>query len=160
MAFWLFKTEPESYSFDDLMREPNRATDWDGVRNYQARNTLRDDVKRGDGVLIYHSSTDSPAIVGIAEVIQEAHPDPTAFDPKSPYFDPKSKPDAPTWVQVTIRGDRALDAPISLAAIRTIPALARMDLLRKGNRLSIQPVTAAEWNTLLKYKSPIKPKKG
>ncbi len=160
MPYWLFKTEPESYSFGDLMNEPDRSTGWDGVRNYQARNTLRDDVKPGDGVLIYHSSTSEPAIVGVAEVTRGGHPDPTAFDPKDAHFDPKSDPAAPTWYQVTIRAVAELPTPLTLAALRALPGLERLDLLRKGNRLSIQPVRAQEWALIVKSARKPTRKKG
>jgi predicted RNA-binding protein with PUA-like domain len=161
MAYWLFKAEPNCYSFADLMAEPDRSTGWDGVRNFQARNFLRDQVKMGDGVLFYHSNGDPPAIAGIAEVVNEGHADPTAFDPNDEHYDPKSDPDAPTWIQVSIRGVRALDPPLELPFLRTVPALAKMELLRKGSRLSIQPVTADEWKAVLalssgKKKSPKK----
>jgi predicted RNA-binding protein with PUA-like domain len=149
MAYWLFKSEPECFSFADLMAAKDRTTGWDGVRNFQARNMLRDQVKLGDLVLFYHSNADPPAIAGIAEVVREAHPDPTAFDPKADHYDPKSVADKPTWFQVAIRGVRAIDPPIGLPKLRTIPALSGMELLRKGSRLSIQPVSAAEWETVL-----------
>jgi predicted RNA-binding protein with PUA-like domain len=149
MAYWLFKSEPECFSFADLMACPKRTTGWDGVRNYQARNFLRDSVKKGDGVLFYHASADPPSIAGIAEVVKESHPDPTAFDPKAQHFDPKSDPKDPTWVQVSIRGLRAIDPPLGLPHLRTIAALGKMELLRKGSRLSIQPVTAQEWAAVL-----------
>ncbi len=112
MAYWLFKTEPTSYSFADLMAEPDRTTGWDGVRNYQARNLLRDHVQVGDGVLFYHSSADPPCIAGIAEVVRAAHPDPTAFDRQAGHYDPKSDPSNPTWYQVSIKGVRAIDPPL------------------------------------------------
>ena len=149
MKHWLFKSEPESYAFSHLMKERGRSTGWDGVRNYQARNFLRDDVQVGDGVLFYHSSCDVPGIVGIAEVTRASHPDPTAFDPKDHHYDPKSQKDAPTWYQVTIRGVRAIDPPLTMPQLRAVPALAKMELLRKGSRLSIQPVRPAEWKAIL-----------
>jgi predicted RNA-binding protein with PUA-like domain len=156
-SYWLFKSEPSCYSFADLLAEPDRTTGWDGVRNFQARNYLRDQVKQGDGVLFYHSSADPPAIAGIAEVVREAHPDPTAFDPAAEHFDPRSDPASPTWFQVTIRAVRAIDPPIPLPVLRGVPALAGMELLRKGSRLSIQPVTPAEWKAILKLaESPSK----
>jgi predicted RNA-binding protein with PUA-like domain len=147
MAYWLFKSEPESYSYADLERDGS--TGWNGVRNYQARNYLRDSIQVGDGVLFYHSNADPAAVVGIAEVIEAAHADPSAFDPDSDYHDPKSKPDAPTWFQVTIKPVRSVDPPLSLARLREVPALARMELLRKGSRLSVQAVTDAEWKAVL-----------
>lgn len=143
--YWLLKTEPATFSFDDLMRAPRRTTGWDGVRNYQARNLMRDEMQEGDGVFIYHSSTDVPAVVGIAEVARSAYPDAKALDKKSPYYDAKSTTDNPIWFQVDVRGVEAMPAPVSLAEMRATPVLEGMSLLRKGNRLSVQPVTAAEW---------------
>ena len=149
MAYWLFKSEATCFSFADLEAEPGRSTGWDGVRNYQARNFLRDDVKVGDGVLFYHSNADSPGIAGIAEVTRPAHPDPTAFEPDAQHFDPKSDPKSPTWVQVEIGAVRSIDPPLGLPKLRTVPALANMELLRKGSRLSIQPVRPEEWDAIL-----------
>ena len=148
MAYWLFKSEPNCFSFDDLSAAPQRTTDWDGVRNFQARNFLRDEVKRGDGVLYYHSNANPPVIAGFAEVVADGHPDPTAFDPSADHFDPKSNPESPTWFQVSIRAVAALDPPLELPALRTIAALSGMELLRKGSRLSIQPVSEAEWDAI------------
>jgi predicted RNA-binding protein with PUA-like domain len=150
MAYWLFKSEPNCFSFADLMAEPGRTTGWDGVRNFQARNMLRDQVRKGDRVLFYHSSADPPAIAGIAEVVKEGHADPTAFDPKAEHYDPRSNKEDPTWFQVSIRGIRAIDPPLGLPQLREVAALAGMELLRKGSRLSIQPVTAAEWESIMK----------
>lgn len=150
MAYWLFKSEPSSFSFDDLLTAPDRTTGWDGVRNYQARNFLRDQVKQGDGILFYHSGAEPPCIAGTARVVREAHPDPTAFDPDSKYFDPKSKRESPTWFQVSIRAGEPFDPPLDLPGLRSIPELADMELLRKGSRLSVQPVTESEWKTILK----------
>jgi predicted RNA-binding protein with PUA-like domain len=149
MAYWLFKSEPNCYSFADLLAAPDRTTGWDGVRNFQARNFLRDEVKVGDGVLFYHSSADPPAIAGIAEVVRAGHPDPTAFDPTADHYDPKSDPANPTWIQVAICAVRAIDPPLGLPLLRTVSALNSMELLRKGSRLSIQPVSAAEWDAVL-----------
>ncbi len=149
MAYWLFKSEPNCFSFADLMTAPDRTTGWDGVRNYQARNLLRDEVRVGDGVLFYHSGADPPAIAGVAEVVREGHPDPSAFDPTAPHYDPKSDPARPSWFQVSIRAVRAIDPPIGLPRLRTIAALSGMELLRKGSRLSIQPVAADEWDAIL-----------
>ena len=125
MAYWLFKSEPEAYSFDHLLAEANQTTGWDGVRNYTARNFLRDSIKVGDGVLFYHSSADPPCIVGIAKVVRAGHPDPTAFDPNSDHHDPKSKPSEPTWYQVSIKAVKAIDPPLGLPRLREIPELAR-----------------------------------
>src|SRR4051812_15290706 len=127
MAYWLFKSEPECFSFSDLMASPGRTTGWDGVRNFQARNFLRDEVKVGDGVLYYHSNADPPAIVGIAEVVRGGHPDPTSFDPRADHHDPKSRPEAPTWFQVSIRAVRPFDSPLGLPRLRAVPALATME---------------------------------
>jgi predicted RNA-binding protein with PUA-like domain len=149
MAYWLFKSEPEAYSFADLLAEKDRTTGWDGVRNYQARNSLREVIKVGDGVLFYHSSSERTCIAGIAEVVRAGHPDPTAFDPKSDHYDPKSDPKNPTWYQVSIRAVRAVDPPLDLPRLREIPELAGMELLRKGSRLSVQPVTEQEWKTVV-----------
>jgi len=150
MAFWLFKSEPSSFSFEDLLASPDRTTGWDGVRNFQARNFLRDSIKVGDGVLFYHSGAEPPSIAGVARVVREGHPDPSAFDPKSKYFDPKSKRDEPTWFQVSIQAVEPFDPPIELPGLRSIPELEGMELLRKGSRLSVQPVTEPEWKTILK----------
>lgn len=149
MAFWLFKSEPDCFSFADLMAQPDRSTGWDGIRNYQARNYLRDQVRKGDRVLFYHSSASPPAIAGVAEVVREAHPDPTAFDPESSHYDPESDQSQPRWFQVSIRAVEAIDPPIGLPQLRTIPALAGMELLRKGSRLSIQPVRPEEWDVII-----------
>ena len=120
MAYWLFKSEPNCYAFADLLAAPDRTTGWDGVRNFQARNFLRDEIKVGDGVLFYHSSADPPAIAGIAKVVRAGHPDPTAFDPKADHYDPKSDPANPTWYQVAIRAVRAIDPPLGLPLLRTV----------------------------------------
>jgi predicted RNA-binding protein with PUA-like domain len=149
MAYWLFKSEPTAYSFADLMAEPDRTTGWDGVRNYQARNLLRDQVKVGDGVLFYHSSADPPCIAGIADVVRAGHPDPTAFDRKAEHYDPKSNPGNPTWYQVSIKAVRAVVPPLGLPFLADVSELAGMELLRKGSRLSVQPVTERQWKCIL-----------
>ena len=149
MAYWLFKSEPKSFSFSDLLAEPDQTTGWDGVRNYQARNFLRDQVKVGDGVLFYHSSAEPPAIVGIAKVVEEGHPDTTAFDSKSHHYDPKSDVANPTWYQVSIKAVRAIEPPLDLPDLGRVVELAGMELLRKGSRLSVQPVTEDQWKTIL-----------
>ena len=160
MAYWLFKSEPTAYSFADLWAAADRTTGWDGVRNYQARNYLRDQVKVGDGVLVYHSSADPPCIAGIAEVVAAGHPDPTAFDPKDDHYDPKSDPANPTWFQVSIRAERAIEPPLGLPLLSSTPALAGMELLRKGSRLSVQPVTASQWKTIVSMAKAKKRAKG
>jgi predicted RNA-binding protein with PUA-like domain len=149
MRYWLFKSEPDCFSFADLCAAPGRTTGWDGVRNFQARNMLRDDIKVGDGVLYYHSSVAPTSIAGIAEVVEAGHPDPTAFDPSADHFDPKSRTESPTWYQVSIRAVRAIDPPLELPKLREVTALAGMELLRKGSRLSIQPVKPDEWAVVL-----------
>ena len=158
MAFWLLKSEPGCYSFDDLEAEPDRSTGWDGVRNFQARNTLRDLMKTGDGVLFYHSGANPPAIAGFAEVTREGHPDPTAIDPHAPHHDPKSRADAPTWFQVTIRAVRKIDPPLTLPELRGVAELEAMELLRKGSRLSVQPVRPEEWLVIEKLAKSRKPR--
>jgi predicted RNA-binding protein with PUA-like domain len=159
MAYWLFKSEPSAYSFAELMSAPDRTTGWDGVRNYQARNYLRDQIQPGDGVLFYHSSADPPCIAGIAEVVQAGHPDPTAFDRKADQYDPKSDPANPTWYQVSIKGIRAIEPPLELPFLTTVAELAGMELLRKGSRLSVQPVSERQWKTILSLaKSRKKPR--
>jgi predicted RNA-binding protein with PUA-like domain len=142
---WLVKSEPDAFSFADLVASPNGTTGWDGVRNYQARNFMRDGMKRGDLVFFYHSSTDPAAIVGVAEVAREAYPDPSAFDASDSHFDPKSRADAPTWVMVDLRAVEPLARPLTLADLRGVKGLEKMALLQKGSRLSVQPVTAMEW---------------
>lgn len=146
MPCWLFKSEPDEYSIDDLKRD--QSTMWNGIRNYQARNFLRDQVQQGDDVLFYHSSCKPTAIVGTAKIIRSAYADPSQFDPSSPYFDAKSKPEAPRWVCVDIAFEAALEQPITLDRIKTIPALGEMMLVKQG-RLSVQPVTEEEKRLIL-----------
>ncbi len=148
--YWLFKSEPDEFSFADLMAAPGQSTGWDGVRNYQARNFLRDDVKVGDGVLYYHSNSEPSGIAGIAEVVEAGHPDPTAFDAGSPHPDPKSNPALPTWYQVTIKAVKPVEPLLSLATLKAMPGLDGLELLRKGSRLSIQPVSAEHWKIIQK----------
>ncbi|WP_246795740.1 EVE domain-containing protein [Burkholderia perseverans] len=144
MQFWLMKSEPDEASIDDLAAAPQRTLPWTGVRNYQARNFMRDTMRVGDGVLFYHSSCPEPGIAGLAEVSSMPYPDPTQFDANSPYYDPKSKPDAPRWTLVDVRFVRKT-ALVPLAALREHDELAEMRVLARGNRLSITPVTRAEW---------------
>ena len=146
--YWLVKSEPETFSWDDLWQSPNRTTAWDGVRNYQARNFMRDGMRLGDLVLFYHSSAEPKAIVGIAEVVREAYPDPTAFDRADPHYDPKSRREAPAWMMVDLKAVRPLRRPLTLAMLRETPGLGKMVLLQRGSRLSVQPVTAAEWEII------------
>jgi predicted RNA-binding protein with PUA-like domain len=147
--YWLFKSEPSTFSFDDLLAAPGRRTCWDGVRNYQARNLLRDEVQKGDGVLFYHSREQPLAIVGIAVVVKAGYPDHTAFDPNDKHYDAKSDPDDPRWFMVDIRAVRRLDPPIERRELMDVPELSDMMLLRRGARLSVQPVTPAEWRAIL-----------
>jgi len=144
MKYWLMKSEPDECSIDDALAAPGGKTPWTGVRNYQARNSLRDQMSIGDGVLFYHSSCAEPGIAGLAEVASAAYPDPTQFDRKSPYFDPKSTRAAPRWVCVDVRATRKTRL-MPLAELHAHKALAGMAVLRRGNRLSITPVSAAEW---------------
>ncbi len=141
--YWLFKSEPDCYSIDDLKRD--RKTFWDGVRNYQARNLLRDSIQPGDGVLFYHSSCDPMAIVGTAEVVRGGYPDHTAFDPAADHFDPKSKEESPTWFMVDIRFGQKFQNPVLRESLKGDKRLSKMMLLQQGSRLSVQPVTAEEW---------------
>ncbi len=145
---WLFKTEPSTFSFDDLWNAPGRTTAWDGVRNYQARNMLRDEIKKGDLVFVYHSSSDPTGIAGIAEVVREGYPDPTALDPKDPHYDPKSKAESPSWYLVDIRAVKALPRLITLEELRKVKGLEKMVLLQRGSRLSVQPVRPEEWEII------------
>ena len=142
---WLLKSEPESFSFDDLMAGPGRTTCWDGVRNYQARNFMRDEMRVGDLVLFYHSSVEPSGVAGVAEVVRDAYPDHTAFDRADPHFDPKSRPEAPAWMMVDVRATERFPRLVTLAELRATPGLEGMALLRRGNRLSVQPVSAAEF---------------
>ncbi len=146
--YWLMKSEPSVFSIDDLAQAPRKVTGWDGVRNYQARNYMRT-MKVGDQVFFYHSNADPPAIAGIAEVVREAYPDASAFDRASPAYDPRSRPDRPIWDRVDIRLVRKFAQPIGLDRLRAHPALRRMELLRKGSRLSVQPVRPREWSAIL-----------
>ena len=145
MGYWLFKSEADCFSFDDLRNAPDATTGWDGVRNYQARNFLRDRVNRGDLVLYYHSNAEPSGIAGIAEVVREGHPDPTAFDPLADHYDPKGSPDDPIWYQVSIRALRAVEPLLTLPRLRREPRLEGMELLRKGTRLSVMPVEPSHW---------------
>ena len=160
MRTWLMKSEPDELSIDDLARAPRRTTPWFGVRNYQARNFMRDDMRVGDQVFFYHSSCPEPGIAGVAEVVSQAYPDATQFDRKSPYFDAKATREAPRWVNVDVRLV-AKTRLVGLAELRGHPELAGMRLLARGNRLSITPVEPAEWAfitvTLLKLAARKRP---
>lgn len=148
MRYWLMKSEPDEYSIDDLKKDGK--THWDGVRNYQARNFMRDDMKPGDGVLYYHSNADVIGVVGIAEVCSKAYSDHTAFDANDKHFDPKSDPDNPRWMMVDIKFKRKLKSPIPLGLIREhADRLDGFALIRRGNRLSVMPVDKKHWNFVL-----------
>lgn len=147
--YWLFKSEPSSFSLDDLKSRPDQTEHWDGVRNYQARNFLRDQIKVGDLVFFYHSNIAEPAIVGIAEVVKAGYPDWTALDPQDVHFDPASSPEKPTWYMVDVRFVRELPRPVTLAELKRIPALSGMALLSRS-RLSVQPVREEEWSEILR----------
>ncbi len=144
MQYWLMKSEPDECSIDDALAAPGRLTPWTGVRNYQARNTLRDAMRIGDGVLFYHSSCAEPGVAGLAEVASAAYPDPTQFDRKSDYYDAKSKRNAPRWVAVDVRALKKTRL-VPLAELKAAKPLAKMWSLRPGNRLSVTPVSRAEW---------------
>lgn len=145
--YWLFKSEPEAYGFDRF--EQDRRTFWHGVRNYQARNLLRDEIQPGDGVLFYHSNADPTAVVGIAKVVAAGYPDPTAFDSKHEYYDAKSDPSDPTWFVVDIECVGRMREPVTRERMKQEPDLAAMVLLQRGSRLSVQPVAATEWRRIL-----------
>ena len=151
MNYWLLKSEPATFSVDDLAALPRRTTSWDGVRNYQARNLLRDSVKKGDSAFFYHSSCEQPGIAGIVTVVKGGHPDQTAFDPRHDHFDPASRPDAPRWYAVDVKLERKLARIIALEELRehARTALADLILLRRGNRLSVMPVSKRDWNFIL-----------
>lgn len=148
MQYWLMKSEPNTFSWADLKAAPGQTTCWEGVRNYQARNLMRDAMKQGDQVFFYHSNANPPAIMGIAKVVREAYPDHFAFDPSSHYYDPKSTPEKPIWVMVDIQYEKDLTPPIGLPELRTVPGLETMMLLQKGSRLSVQPVTPQAWEII------------
>jgi predicted RNA-binding protein with PUA-like domain len=147
MRYWLMKSEPEEFSIDALKKK--KLEPWNGVRNYQARNYIRDDMKIGDGVLFYHSNCDEPGVVGIAEIRSEAHPDPSQFDPKSDYYDPASKREEPRWLLVDVGYKRTLKRTITLAELKDKEPLQDLALVKKGNRLSVLPVSKKEWDYIL-----------
>ena len=150
MNYWLIKSEPDAFSIDDLKNCPNRTDHWDGIRNYQARNFIRDDMRKGDLVLFYHSSCPQPGVVGICEIVSEAYPDHTAFDPASKYYDAGSDPEKPRWMMVDVRYKRKTKRLISLEEIKQhADELEGFPLTRRGNRLSIMPVDKAHWDLIL-----------
>ena len=147
-SFWLMKSEPSTYSFDDLFSEEDRTAEWDGVRNYAARNTMRDEMQVGDGVLFYHSNARPTAVVGYATIVKSGYPDHTAWDPDSEHPDPRSTPDNPVWFMVDIQGEAKFRNPVTLQEIKAHPDLQEMVLV-KNSRLSVQPVTNKEWKVIL-----------
>ncbi len=154
MRYWLMKSEPDEFGISDLKKRPKKTEPWDGVRNYQARNFMRDDMKKGDKVFFYHSNCKEPGIVGIATISREAYPDPTAFDPKDTHYDPKSDPDNPRWFLVEVKFERELKRSITLKEIKdqadTNPdKFEGLPLIQRGNRLSVMPVSAAHWKSIL-----------
>ncbi|MBL8167553.1 MAG: EVE domain-containing protein [Acidobacteria bacterium] len=148
MRYWLMKSEPESFSIDDLARAKKQTTSWDGVRNYQARNFMRE-MQIGDQVFFYHSNANPPCIVGLAEIVKTAYPDHTALDPRDHHYDPKATPENPIWEMVDIKLVRKFAVPLALDDLRQVRGLEKMELLRKGSRLSVQPVSAAEGKRVL-----------
>ncbi|MES2644543.1 MAG: EVE domain-containing protein [Myxococcota bacterium] len=147
MRYWLMKSEPDVYSIDDLLRDSR--TSWEGVRNYTARNWMRDDMKVGDRVLFYHSNAEPPGVAGIAEVVRAGYPDPHALDPASHYYDPGAKPDVPRWVSVDLGFVERFPAVVPLAALKAEPALDGMEVTKRGSRLSVHPVDAAHFERVV-----------
>lgn len=148
IKYWLVKSEPDVYSIDDLAKD--KKTYWDGVRNYQARNYLRDEMKKGDKVLFYHSNTEKVGVYGICEVVKEGYPDFTAFDSDDKHYDPKSNPESPTWFMVDVKYVKKFKNPVTLESIKENPKLQKMKLIQRGNRLSVMPVTEEEYYEILK----------
>ncbi len=156
LSYWLMKSEPEVFSFTDLLKAPQKTTHWEGVRNYQARNLMRDQFKLGDLVLFYHSNAEPTGIFGVCEVVQEAYPDPAAWDPKSPYFDSKSKKKGVNpWVVVDVRAKYRFNKPVLRDDLKKHSPLKKMVVLQKGSRLSVQPVTQAEFEFILNLGEPV-----
>jgi len=149
MNYWLMKSEPDEFSIDDLKLRPGGIEPWDGVRNYQARNMMRDDMAVGDLAFFYHSNCEEPGIVGVMTVASAPYPDPTAFDPDDRHYDPKSDPDNPRWYLVNVKYRRKLKRTITLSELKGKKPLRGMKLLQKGNRLSVMPVTKKEWDYIL-----------
>jgi len=151
VGYWLMKSEPDVFGIDHLKSRPKQTEPWDGVRNYQARNMLRDEMRAGDLAFFYHSNCAEPGIAGIVQIVREGYPDPTQFDPDAKYHDPKSEPAKPRWYCVDVRYKRHMKRPLSLAELKTYAdgPLADLPLLRKGNRLSVMPVTPAQWEFIL-----------
>ena len=154
MAYWLMKSEPDCFSIDDLAKKPKQTSPWDGVRNYQVRNMFRDQMQAGDFAFFYHSSCDEPGIYGVMEIVSNAYPDPTQFDPKADHYDPASKHEEPRWLVVDVKFQRKLKHPILLSELRANEKkLLGLKILEKGSRLSVVPVSKANWDTILKLES-------
>lgn len=154
MAYWLMKSEPDCFSIDDLARKPKQTSPWDGVRNYQVRNMFRDQMKSGDLAFFYHSSCPEPGIYGVMEVVSNAYPDPTQFDPKADHYDPGSKQEEPRWLLVDVKFQRKLKRPILLAELREHEKkFAGLKILEKGSRLSVTPVRKEHWDAILKLEA-------
>ena len=151
--YWLVKSEPDVFSIDDLAKSKNKTTYWDGVRNYQARNYMRDEMKKGDKVLFYHSNSEPMAVMGVCEVVKEGYPDFTAFDPEDPHYDPKSNKDNPAWIMVDVKLIEKFRTPVTLAEIKAYPELQKMKLIQRGNRLSVMPVTKNEFDVIIELGS-------
>lgn len=149
MNYWLFKSEPSCFSIDDLASRPKQTEPWDGVRNYQARNMMRDEMKKGDLAFFYHSSCKVPGVVGVVEIVKESYPDHTAFDPTEDHFDPKSSQENPRWFMVDVKLKKKFDRVIDLSELRQNPLLEDLQLLRKGNRLSVMPVAKEHFEVIL-----------
>jgi predicted RNA-binding protein with PUA-like domain len=155
--YWLLKSEPTCFSYDDLLDSPRQTTHWSGVRNHHARNFMRDDMQKGDGVLFYYSGSDPAGIVGTAEIVREGYPDYSAWDPSDEHYDPKSSESNPIWYMVDVRAGDRFENFLDLPGLRHVRELEKMELLRKGSRLSVQPVRPEEWKTVLRIggaKSP------
>ncbi|MFC6438559.1 EVE domain-containing protein [Bowmanella sp. JS7-9] len=148
MQYWLFKSEPDVFGINDLAKAPEQTASWEGVRNYQARNFLRDEVQVGDKVFIYHSSCKQIGIAGIAEVVKSGYPDPTQFNPESDYYDPKASADNPRWFMVDVKFVSKFNRVLSLDKIKSLPGIEQLGVVKKGHRLSIMPVVAQEWQLL------------
>lgn len=149
MKYWLMKSEPDVFGIDHLKKMKNKTEHWDGVRNYQARNMMRDEMKKGDLVFFYHSNCKEPGIVGVMKVVKEGYPDFTAHEPEGKYYDPKSSPDNPRWYMVDVRFVRKFKNTITLDELKSLPELEDMQLVKRGNRLSVMPVTAQQWKFIL-----------
>jgi predicted RNA-binding protein with PUA-like domain len=153
MKYWLMKSEPDVFGIDHLAKLPRKTDHWDGIRNYQVRNMLRDEMKKGDLAFFYHSNCKEPGIVGIVEVVKEGYPDFTAFEPGEKYYDPKSDPENPRWYMVDVKLKRKFRRVISLQELKQYKSLSEMLILRRGNRLSITPISKKHWDFILKLEN-------